>query len=385
MKLSKKYSRGFTLVEFSLVLTFLGIILTLVLPAHITARDHAKESETKANLHTIQEALERYGTDHKEYPEYILGGDAEGWEKCRAVSSNPTYGLGTDPIPDDLFEGGYLSEYPKNAFLNPGDGCYTIVGMTGISGDPGMGDVRFGYIGESMGNCLDDPRLIFGGNNYGGGPLAETIYAPESPYLGIINRYSPNTLYCMGGIPEYSPGSVGVSDLDGPTAKYYWPGEFFYRSGGIFYIGLYTDTSAERFTKIFGWEYLFIDKYMLGAYGSLRTDGMDVIRLTAKSGQLASTMSGAIQGYIDNEFYQDHSNPTREASHPDYDCRVMYSNPEVFGGGERGLMPQFPYFESIYGDWIYGAPDGFPDGIILVLTGQLTDLPIEVGVLEPSQ
>lgn len=38
------------------------------------------------------------------------------------------------------------------------------------------------------------------------------------------------------------------------------------------------------------------------------------------------------------------------------------------GGGEQGLMPQFPYFETGTKAWLYGAQDGFFDGIILILT-----------------
>jgi type II secretory pathway pseudopilin PulG len=385
MKSRLKRSSGFTLIEFAIGFSVIGIIFAVTVPAHIAGRDFAKECETKANLHTIQAAVERYGVDHKEYPAYILGGDPDGWAGCRSVTSNPSLTMHSLTIHDDLLDGGYLGKYPRNAFLNPGDGCYTTVRMTGISGDPGMGDPRFGYLGERMGNCLDDPRLIFTGDYNSNSPLAETIYAPENYMLGVVNQSSPNTFYCMGGVPEWSANADGQSDLSATPVKYYWPGEFFYRSGGLFDIGLSTDVSAVRFSKIFGWDYVCIDKYMLGAYGSLRTDGLDVIRLTAKSGQTASTMDSAMQGFIYDEYYQDHSNLDREASHPDFDCRVMYSNPEVFGGGERGLMPQFPYFESFGGEWIYGAPDGFPDGIVLVLTGEIPVSIIDIGVLEPSQ
>lgn len=30
-------------------------------------------------------------------------------------------------------------------------------------------------------------------------------------------------------------------------------------------------------------------------------------------------------------------------------------------------MPQFPYFDAEMREWLYEAPDGFPDGIVLVL------------------
>jgi hypothetical protein len=95
---------------------------------------------------------------------------------------------------------------------------------------------------------------------------------------------------------------------------------------------------------------------------------MDVIRLTIKSGEPACMQSGAVSGVMYGEFYQDHNDPIRQASHPDFNVYVQYSNPEVFGGGKKGLMPQFPYCEYRDRRWIYGAPDGYNDGIILVLT-----------------
>ncbi|MCK4720392.1 hypothetical protein KAU08_07025 [bacterium] len=374
---------GFTLVEFSFFTAMLGILLAVVLPAHILARDAAKESETKSNLHTIQSAVERFGIDNEEYPAYILGGDREGWDKCRAVtwSDMPVYA----PPTDELIAGDYLTAYPRNPFLNEGDGIYTIIPMTGASSDPGNGDVRFGYSGERMGNCLDDPKYLFGDGEFGPGPLRNTMVPINSRYLGIVNNNSPNTFFCMGGLPEWSRESLGASDPEAGWIKYYWPGEFFYRSGGDFLIDIIADWGGESYEDIFGWVYKKIDKYMLGAYGSLRTDGMDVIRLTTKAGLAASTAGGAIQGIIHREYYQDHSNLKRKYSHPDFEARVQYSNPEVFGGGKFGVMPQFPYYESFTYKWIYGASDGFPDGIILVLTGELPMVTVDIGVIEPKE
>jgi hypothetical protein len=111
-----------------------------------------------------------------------------------------------------------------------------------------------------------------------------------------------------------------------------------------------------------------INKYMLGGYGSPRTDGFDVLRLTLEDGAAASTGTTAFYGYCAGHYYQDHTDLTRDASHPDYDVQVVYSNPECFGGGERGIMPQFPYLEAGSHAWMFGAPDGFRDGVILVLS-----------------
>ena len=38
--------------------------------------------ETRANLHEIQVAVERYMTDNDTYPWFLLGGDRSGWLNC---------------------------------------------------------------------------------------------------------------------------------------------------------------------------------------------------------------------------------------------------------------------------------------------------------------
>ncbi|MCX6644835.1 MAG: hypothetical protein NTY09_00535, partial [bacterium] len=74
-------------------------------------------------------------------------------------------------------------------------------------------------------------------------------------------------------------------------------------------------------------------------------------------------------GLINGYYYQDHQNPTMDRSHPEFpDIQVTYSSPEVFGHGEFGLMPQFPYYQAGTKAWMFGASDGIRDGVILVLT-----------------
>ena len=366
----RRSARGFAVVELAVGLTLIAIVGAVVLPRHLKTRDRAKEQEVKSNLHTIQIVLERYATDHGGvYPDYILGGDLAGWDEiagCRAMTLPIAECM--RPPRDPLIHSGYIDSYPRNPFIAPGDGARTIVFLTGASFDPGDGDVRFGWSGEMMGNCLDDPRFLFtapGMANHS--RLRWTMCPVPQAYLGVLDTHSPNSFYCMGGLPEWVSAGGGASDPEAGMIKYYWPGEFFYRAGGVFTMdrGMEME-SYEQY--IWDWPYARIDKYMLGGYGSLRTEGLDAIRLTTKSGHAASVMPSASGGYVHQEYYQDHSSPDREASHPELNTRVVYSNPEVFGGGKRGLMPQFPYYTGVTHEWMFGAPDGFADGVILVLT-----------------
>lgn len=373
--------RGFTLIELLVVITIIGILAAIALPNYIKAKDKAKEAEVKANCHTIQIALERYATDHSgAYPNYLLGGDTRGWDirsGCRAIT-NPGGGDNNDnaeePTRDPLIHFAYVYSYPDNPFIDAGEGITSIIPWTGASLYYGDGDIRFGWTGEVMGNCLDDPRFLFSRGDAGPGTtepsrLEWTMWNRDDQYLGVRNEDSPNTFYCMGGLPQWSRENLGESDPEGQSIKAFWPGQYFYRSGGDFFIANPLNVEGETYEDIWGWPYMRVNKYMLGGYGSPRSDGMDVIRLTSESGHAASTITGAIDGMIQGESYTNHQDPTSGTSHPDFpEVEVMYANPEVFGGGERGLMPQFPYYQSGTKAWLFGAPDGYRDGVILVLT-----------------
>ncbi len=351
----KSNERGFSLIEIVVLLSLICVLgATSCIADYMHARDKAKEAEVKANCHTIQIALERYATDHSgAYPKYILGGDEQGWDPisgCKAIADAPD--SESRPPYDPLIHFGYMYSYPANPFIDPGKGLEVTVAETGSQAELGYGDVRFGFTGEIMGNCLDDPRFLFDAE---GQPtrLQYTMLPDAAKNIGVLRRSGSNSFYCQGGLK---------------SGKAWWPGEFYYRSGGDFFVADPNNVTGAQYETIWGWPYMRINKYILGGYGSPRTEGMDVIRLTTKSGDTAGMVSSAVTGIINGEFYQDHEDLTRSASHPDFPVRAKYSNPEVFGGGENGQMPQFPYFQSGTRAWLFGAPDGFRDGVILVLT-----------------
>jgi type II secretion system protein G len=366
--------RGFTLIELLVVITIIGILAAIALPNYIKAKDKAKEAEVKANCHTIQIALERYATDHSgAYPNYIMGGDTRGWDDrsgCRSLTW--TGDEDKRPPRDPLVNFAYVNSYPHNPFVDSGEGITSVIAWTGASLKLGDGDVRFGWTGELMGNTLDDPRFLFTAVNT---PSRLEWTIPDLPvlkqhFIGILNGNSPNSFYCMGGLPQWVRGS-GASDTTANAIKAFWPGQFFYRAGGDFFIANALNVTGDSYKTIWGWPYMRVNKYILGGYGSPRTDGMDVIRLTTKTGEAASTVGSAITGVIDSNFYEDHTSVDAAAvqSHPDFpNLQVAYSNPEVFGGGERGQMPQFPYYQAGTRGWMFGAPDGYRDGVVLVLT-----------------
>lgn len=382
--MTRSSDRGFTLIELLVVITIIGILASIALPNYIKAKDKAREAEVKSNCHTIQIALERYATDHSgQYPKMIWGGDEKGWSiiqglGCRTMWEHDPYDGanegGAHPPFDPLIHYGYINSYPRCAFLNDGEGLSTIVRWTGPSPcEIGDGDPRFGYNGEMMGNIVEDPKYLWKDFNQLTRIKNCFLSDAETYHVGMVQARTPaNPFYAMGGIPEWErftrdeSSGQATSDVDsGVTLRAFWPGEFFYRSGGTYILpqNFLIDTLPDPgLTYIWDFRYMRIDRYYLGAYGSMRTDGADVIRLTINDGRTADNRFGYVT-IPGTDIYEPHPNYTRTE-----DTSIFFSSPEVFGGGQRGVMPYFPYKDPKTNAWLYGAPDGFRDGIIITLT-----------------
>lgn len=343
---------GFTLIEMLVVITLIGILAAIALPNFLKAKDKAKEAETKANLHVIQTALERYAVDnHGEFPLYLLGGDERGWRKCDAIVNNDS---DEQPPRDPLIQYSYVTSYPRNPFVQ--DGLTDTIESTGNPNALryGGGDVRFGYDGTSMGNTLDDPRNLW----VTPGTLShlqftfptDSIYAANNTLEGGF----VNPFYTMGGLPDRS----GDNTQD-RTIKAFWPGQFFYRATGN--ILLRTETDVSNILTIWDANYTSINRYILGCYGAARTSGKDVIRMTDIHGEAISNVNGQDNGGVYSS--------DRELDR----IPIPFASPEVFGGGRKGVMPIFPYYTEANQTrhYIYGAPDGYNDGVIMVYTSEM--------------
>lgn len=56
--------KGFSLIELMVVVVIIGILAAIAIPNFIRLKDRAKESEVKANSHTVQLSAEEYSTSN---------------------------------------------------------------------------------------------------------------------------------------------------------------------------------------------------------------------------------------------------------------------------------------------------------------------------------
>jgi prepilin-type N-terminal cleavage/methylation domain-containing protein len=357
--------RGFTLIELLVVITIIGILAAIALPNYIKAKDKAKEAEVKANLHTIQISLERYMTDNGEYPEYLIGGDIEAWSHWHSVhDTDPLNAIVNDPL--IIYD--YITSYPMNPFINDG---LVVIKSTSTLPDPqqGDGDPRFGYKGTTMGNGLED--FYFFEHREGGLPpqwtsnieTRRTLPPDQADKLGfpeLTGNPSMGLHYMFGGRRQIINNPDG--SIQQKTIMTYWPGNFFYR-------GLGSHVSERQGFTHYDPGYFLVehtDRYILGAYGSFYTEGIDAIRLedhTPDGQEILYRMPPPWPDPPDMGF----GTAQIRCGWPPWVGGGGCGLPEVSGGGDAYTGPYFPYDSGPKKGWVYGAPDGQRDGLILVL------------------
>jgi prepilin-type N-terminal cleavage/methylation domain-containing protein/prepilin-type processing-associated H-X9-DG protein len=76
---SRRFNRGFTLVELLVVIAVIGILVALLLPAIQAAREAARRMKCQNNLHQMVIAMQRYHGDRKYFPPAFLKPGNYGW------------------------------------------------------------------------------------------------------------------------------------------------------------------------------------------------------------------------------------------------------------------------------------------------------------------
>jgi type II secretory pathway pseudopilin PulG len=348
--------KGFSLRELIIAAAVIVLITVLSIPKLIRNADRAKEAEVKANVRSIEIALERYSVDHDyTFPRYIWGGDRQGWDEY--YRQGP--GTGTKmAIYDPLIRHGYLDSYPRNPFVRNGN---SIIRKTSAfkSGDPGTGDPRFGFSGTIMGNGLSDPRYpecddTLGGTEdgvWGGG---------SSPAL----KRRPGRTYTMGGWYDARKKRNFLT---------HWPGNFFYRSAGEpFEEDAPSTQTVARYSHSNSGDYTGdarrivqptrVNRILLGGYGAKRTEGYDLIRM----GDIDTGEGGLAFMGVDGAYPVRNYQLADDWGHESRDHPVMF--PEVFGKGHNLGSPTWPYRSPENEAFLYASPDGSPDGVVLTLT-----------------
>ncbi len=125
---------GFTLVELMVVIVIIGLLATIVAINVIPATDKARSEKAKADIATIEQALEQYRLDNLSYPNATEGLQA-------LLAAPPSLAQ-----PERYRRGGYIKKLPDDPwdrayhYVVPGkSGAFDIYSL-GADGQPGGTD-----------------------------------------------------------------------------------------------------------------------------------------------------------------------------------------------------------------------------------------------------
>jgi general secretion pathway protein G len=117
--MSKKFRRGFTLIELMIVMAIIAVLMSVALPIYNRSIIRAKESVLKNNLFTMRTGIDEYTDDKQKAPQTL----------------------------NDLVSDGYLRQVPVDPMTNNAESWKTIMedaSNTVNQSEPGIFDVRSG-------------------------------------------------------------------------------------------------------------------------------------------------------------------------------------------------------------------------------------------------
>ena len=113
---TRHFRRGFTLIEMLIVVTIIGILVTLAQPSFNRAVTAAKEATLKENLFILRDVIDQFYADNTTYPTALT----------------------------ELVEKGYIRQVPKDPITGSAE-TWAIVPATDEQGQPvGVFDVKSG-------------------------------------------------------------------------------------------------------------------------------------------------------------------------------------------------------------------------------------------------
>ncbi|WP_106477883.1 type II secretion system major pseudopilin GspG [Phytohalomonas tamaricis] len=132
---SSRRQRGFTLLEIMVVIFIIGLLVAIVAPNVLSNQDDAMQQKARADLSTLEQALDMYRMDNYRYPSTRQG--------LQALVEAPSQ----EPLPKNYREDGYIRRLPSDPWGNeyqyrsPGENgkvdVYTL-GADGASGGEGL-------------------------------------------------------------------------------------------------------------------------------------------------------------------------------------------------------------------------------------------------------
>ena len=109
--------RGFTLIELIVVLTIIGLLLSIAVPRYFHSLDRSRETVLKQDLAVLRDAIDKFAADKGHFPKVL----------------------------SDLVTEKYVRALPVDPYTRTADGW--VVVLSDSAEDPGVKDVHSGAQG----------------------------------------------------------------------------------------------------------------------------------------------------------------------------------------------------------------------------------------------
>ncbi len=118
----KNHKLGFTLIELLIVVAIIAILAAIAVPNFLEAQTRSKVSRVRADMRSLETALESYAVDWNRYPvivAHLAGSNVQSFEQRLAPLTSPVAYITTlpgDPFPRGAFDGSFFPDQRKDIY-----------------------------------------------------------------------------------------------------------------------------------------------------------------------------------------------------------------------------------------------------------------------------